>query len=167
MLQAPIGRVYRMSWGFRIFAALFLAVSTAITTEKVLKVFFESQEPNFGFAVLFIFPIVGAGMTAKAFSSTIRFTESSIERRSVFGMKSVSLAMIRGRREYTVQGDEGGATRYLRLVANDGSNLDFGKSHYAFDDAFRRWFSGLPDLDSNEKNHGGDHDNPTSKFGLV
>jgi hypothetical protein len=162
MAQAPTGHVYRMRWWFRAFALFFLAFGSVLFTDKALKTVSASEDPDFTkLALVLIFPAVGAGMTAKSFSSTVKFTESTVERRSVFGFQNVSLAAIRGRREYVVRGNRGVATRYLRLVATDNSFVDFGKSLYTFDDAFWVWFRQLPDLDAEDANRA------KSNFGLV
>ena len=152
MAQAPIGHVYRMNWWFRAFALLLLAFGTFICTVTALNIYSSSGDSDFTkLALVLVFPAVGAIMTAKSFSSTLSFTESFVERRSLLGFESVSLAAVRGRREYVVRGTTtGGATRYLRLVATDNECLDFGKSLYAFDEAFWDWFYQLPDLDVEE-----------------
>jgi hypothetical protein len=171
MAQAPTGRVYHMTWWFKAFAIFFLAFGVAIATETTSKVISGSEEPNYTqLALSLIFPAVGVGMTAKSFSSVVMFTESEIEQRSVFGSESISLETIRGRREYVVHTQRSGSTRYLRLVATDGSCLDFGKSLYSFDDVFWKWFQQLPDLDAQDQNREEDKrnsDHAESNFGLV
>lgn len=162
MAQVPRGHIYRMRWWIRASALFLLAFGTVIFTETTLKTLSASEDPNLTkLALMLIFPVVGAGMTAKSFSSTVKFTESVVERRSVFGFQSVSLTAVRGRREYVVRGPKGDSTRYLRLVATDGSCVDFGKSLYAFDDVFWDWFRELPDLDAEAA------DRSKSNFGLV
>jgi len=100
MAQVPTGHVYRMRWWFRAFALFFLVFGSFLFTETTLKTLSTSEYPGFTkLALMLIFPAVGAGMTAKSFSSTIKFTEATVERRSVFGFQNVSLAAIRGRRE--------------------------------------------------------------------
>ena len=153
MAPAPIGHVYKMSWWFKACALFFLAFGSFICTETAMNTF-SSEDPDFTkLAFMLIFPAVGAVMTFKSFSATLSFTESFVERRSLFGFACVSLAAVRGRREYVVRGTTtGGATRYLRLVATDNECLDFAKSFYAFDEAFWEWFQQLPDLDAEDAN---------------
>lgn len=165
MNDIPTGRVYRMNWLFKAFAVFFLAVgvlilmgfSRALTQQEDLdavKVF-----------LAILLPAVGIGMTAKAFSSRISFTENSVDLISVLGRKSMPLDQIRGRREYVARGGNPGAsTRYLRLETKDGQPpLDFGKKLYRFDDQFWKWFNQLPDLDALDRESA----QKASNFGLV
>lgn len=164
MANAPVGRVYRMSWWFRAFALFFL-IFGGFFLAAVLRDVIEGEKAHgiWDMVVAVVFPLVGAGMSAKAFTSKVTFSQDSVERASFWDRRSVPLTSIRGRREYVVQGDEGGDTRYLRLELNDGSRpLDFGKQLYRFDDAFWNWFYALPDLDARDKEHHKD-----SNFGLV
>ena len=150
--QAPAGRVYQMRWWFKAFTLSFLIFGAALVITCCRNAT-SNSEPIDGNVLIagVVLLIAGAGVTAKAFSSTIRFSESAIERRSIFGRKMALLKAIKGRREYVVRGQRSG-TRYLRLVASDGfALLEFGKSLYAFDDAFWHWFKQLPDLDAEDK----------------
>ena len=113
--------------------------------------------------IAIVFMTVGIGLTVNFFNTTITFTAEAVELRTIFGRKKLPLSGIRGRREYEVHGVEGGITRYLKLVPNDGRlpTLDFMK-HYTFDDAFYQWFYELPDLDAEDKKKHKD-----ANFGLV
>jgi hypothetical protein len=163
--DAPVGRVYRMSWWFRGFALFFLLFGGTFLFACLRDILDGEQRHGiWDMVVSVVFPIVGAGMSAKAFTSKIIFSEDSIARTSFWGCRRVRLESIAGRREYVVKGDgEGGSTRYLRLELGDGSApLDFGKSLYRFDNAFWVWFNQLPDLDARDKQKHKD-----SNFGLA
>jgi hypothetical protein len=165
MQNMPAGRVYRMSWWFRALAVFFLLFGGAFLF-SCLRDILEGEKRHgiWDMVVSAVFPIVGLGMSAKAFTSRIIFSDDSITRRSFWGSRTVRLTSVAGRREYVVKGDaESGSTRYLRLEVNDGSPpLDFGKSLYRFDDAFWQWFNQLPDLDAR------DHEaHKDSNFGLI
>jgi hypothetical protein len=163
--NAPLGRVYRMAWWFRAFALFFLLFGGFFLI-GVLRDILDGEKPHaiWEIAVSVVFPIIGAGMSAKAFTSRIIFSDGTIARTSFWDRRRVPLESIAGRREYVVESSgQGGSTRYLRLELNDGSSpLDCGKNLYRFDDAFWRWFNQLPDLDARDKQtHLG------SNFGLV
>jgi hypothetical protein len=161
--NAPVGRVYPMAWWFRAFSVFFFLFG-CFTVGRVHWETFDGQTYQiFGVLLLAVFPLAGAALSIKAFTSKITFNEELIEIHSVWRRRSVRLAVIKGRREYAESGTEGGSTRYLRVEASDGSPaLDFGKKFYLFDDAFWRWFNQLPDLDARDKQT---HKN--SNFGLV
>lgn len=110
-----------------------------------------------------IFLIVGIGLTIYFFKTSVIFTTDAIELHMVFAQHRLPLNAIRGRREYVVSDNEGGSSRYLKLVPNDDRlpTLDFMKG-YTFDDAFYRWFYELPDLDAEDKKVHKD-----ANFGLV
>jgi hypothetical protein len=163
--NAPPVRVYRMSWWFRglalfflMFGGVFLFVCLRDSMDG------EREHGIWELIVAVVFPIVGAGLSAKAFTSRIRFSEGVIERKSFWDCRRVLVTSIAGRRQYVAGGgEEGGSTRYLRLEMNDGSPpLDTGRSMYCFDDAFWTWFNQLPDLDARDKEVHKD-----SNFGLV
>lgn len=160
-LNAPIGRVYGVSWPTRIFALTFLVASCFIYS-RIILASFESEESYQWVVVLLvgIFPLVGAGISLAAFTSEIKIHATTIERQTLWSSKSMAFASIKGRREFTVEDTEGGSTRYVRLESNDGSpSLIFGKKRYGFDDAFWAWYRQLPNLDS--------EGHKDSNFGLV
>jgi hypothetical protein len=161
----PVGRVYRMAWWFRGLALFFLLFGGAFLFSCLRDALDgEKNHSIWDLVVSVVFPIVGAGMSAKAFTSKIAFSGDSLTRHSFWDGRTVQITSIAGRREYVVQGgEEGGSTRYLRLEFSDGSPpLDFGKSLYRFDNAFWQWFYGIPDLDARDKEK-----RPVSNFGLV
>jgi hypothetical protein len=161
----PVGRVYRMSWWFRGLALFFLLFG-GVFLFSCLRDTLDGEKVHgiWDLVVSVVFPIVGTGMSAKAFTSKIVFSSDSVTRRSFWDSRTVPLTTIAGRREYVVEGDaESGSTRYLRLELSDGSSpLDFGKGLYRFDHAFWQWFYGLPDLDARDKEK-----RTGSNFGLV
>jgi hypothetical protein len=149
-----------MSWWFRAFAIVFLLGGCFIFSRLRWDTFDLSKwYAVLGVVLLAVFPLVGAGLSVNAFTSKIRFSETAIERETLWGRRSMQYVSIKGRREYLAGGGEDGLTRYLRLESNNGSRpLDFGKGFYKFDDAFWAWFNRLPDLDAKVKG---------SNFGLV
>ena len=167
--SAPVGRIYRMEFWFKAFAVSFLAIGLALLGTYVRDFLFSSQQANVGqVAIGLVIPIVGAGMTIKAFSARITFTADAIERSWAMGRQRMALDAICGRREYVVRSAKSGTTHYLRLESNDGSGpLDFGKKLYRFDDAFWQWFNELPDLDARDNDDGDPAEHQSSNFGLV
>jgi hypothetical protein len=166
--SAPIGRVYRMSWWFRSFALFFLVFGLVFAL-SFGRDFLEGHDQEWTkILIAMAFPIIGAGITIRAFSSRIAFTADSVDKSWVMGRRRMALDTICGRREYVVRG-KNGSTRYLQIVANDGSApLDFGKQLYGFDDAFWHWFNQLPDLDARDKEEPRDStQHKDSNFGLV
>jgi hypothetical protein len=162
-VSPPVGRVYRMSWLFRIFTMFFLVFGCTAAVAFVRDGLMDPESLTWvKLLIAIVFPVVGMFMTAKAFSSTLVFSADSVTMRSLLDTRSVEYSHIRGRREYVLQGKDG-STRYLRLDTTDGSKpFDFGKRLYVFDDAFWAWFNALPDLDAMDKvTHKG------SNFGLV
>lgn len=160
----PVYRVYRLNWWQRGFALTFLALSTFFVFGVWRGVFFNQEEPRpFLMAMTTIFMLVGAGLTANAFGTTVIFTADAVELRSILGYSRLPLNKIRGRREFVARGDEGGGTRYLVLVSNDDRlpKIQFMKD-YTFDESFFRWFYELPDLDADDKKVPKD-----ANFGLV
>lgn len=178
VVGAPTGRIYRMSLWFTGFSIFFLAFGIVFLGAFIRGVFSSQEGPDFGGIVVgLVLPVVGAGMAIKAFSSRISFTSDSVESSWAMGRESMPLSAICGRREYVVRG-KSGATRYLRLESNDGSDpLDFGKYLYRFDDAFWQWFNQIPDLDARDKEEKEERDkekedrdpknHKDSNFGLV
>lgn len=165
MENPPVGRVYRMSWWFRGFVLFFLLFGGAFLFTCLRDILAGEQRHGiWDLVVAAVFPIVGAILSAKAFTSKIIFSDDSITRRSFWDSRTVRLSLVAGRREYVVNGgEEGGSTRYLRLEFNDGSPpLDFGKRLYRFDDVFWLWFNELPDLDARDAQA-----RKGSNFGLV
>ncbi len=162
--NAPVGHVYRMSWWFRGFSILFLLFGISVLYVTVRKAMEGDELGWVQITVATVFPFVGAGMTLKAFSARIVFSEGTVEKSWTMRRQSLALDAIRGRREYVVRGGRyGGSTRYLRLEANDDRPpLDFGKNLYRFDDAFWEWFKQLPDLDARDREVHKD-----SNFGLI
>ncbi|HEY2857490.1 MAG TPA: hypothetical protein VGJ21_03690 [Terracidiphilus sp.] len=160
--HAPVGRTYRMSWWFRGFALFFLLFGGTFLFGILRGILAgETARSTVDIIVSVVFPIIGAGMSMKAFSAKITFSQGAITHSSFWNSRTVPLSAIAGRREYVVRGDgEGGDTRYLRLVFHDGSPyMDFGKNLYRFDAAFWNWFNQIPDLDA--RTH------KDSNFGLV
>jgi hypothetical protein len=154
-----------MNWGFRGFALIFLLFGSFALFATGRDVMVEDVKPDFvKIAIAFAFPLVGGGMTVHGFMTRLAFSDVGVEKISFLGRQSLPYSSIRGRREHMARGgSSGGSTRYLRLEANDDHPaLEFGKKLYTFDEAFWRWFNGLPDLDAMDKVSHKD-----SNFGLV
>ena len=116
----PIYRVYRLHWGQRAFALLFLAFSVFFVIGSWRSVLFEQEEPRPLLLILsVIFLAVGAGLTVNAYQTTVTFTSDTIEMGSIMSRRRLPLNGIRGRRELVASGEEGGSTRYLCLVPDD------------------------------------------------
>ncbi len=161
---APYLSVYRPSWSWRAFALAFLALGTIFAIHIWREVRWGLAEPRpFEIAIGAVLVLVGTALVAHTFTESVRFTTDAIERATLVGVKRLPLSNIRGRREYAVSGHESGRTRYLKLEPNDDRlpTLDFSRN-YDFDDAFYKWFHGLPDLDEMDKEAP-----KTSNFGLV
>ena len=109
--------------------------------------------------------VAGGGfIAAEKFTSTVTLGESEIRLRSGFAEKRLPIDKIRGRQRYYNAGDgEAGGEWRLKIVSDDDRfpTLDFGEQ-FNFDDAFRTWFSHLPDLDEADKTKP-----KTSNFGFV
>ena len=160
----PTYRVYRLHWGQRAFALLFLAFSLFFVIGSWRGVVFGHEEPRPLLLFLsMIFLLVGVGLTINAFQTKVIFTFVAIELQSILGRKRIPLSGIRGRREIVATGEEGGSTRHLCLVPDNDRlpTLQFMKS-YTFDDTFYRWFNELRDLDAEDKKVHKD-----ANFGLV
>jgi len=161
---SPIYRVYRLHWGQRAFALLFLAFGVFFMIGSWRSVLFGQEEPRpFLLVLSVIFMLVGVGLTVNTFLTTVTFTSDAIELRSILSRSRMPLSEIRGRREFVAKGEEGDRTRYLCLVPDDDRlpTLQFMKG-YTFDETFYRWFNELRDLDAEEKEVHRD-----SNFGLV
>jgi hypothetical protein len=114
-------------------------------------------------AISFVFFLVGVLLALKNYKTEIRFTEETVELRTLTARMILPLNAIRGRLEYIVRGGEEGDMHRIKLESGDDRfpTLDFERN-LAFDDAFWRWFYKLPGLDiENKKNK------KTSNFGLV
>ena len=162
-----MNRVYRLSWLMRSFSLFFMMFGLAISFQAASSGL-DSIEGTTTAVLLgvFLFPVIGIGMTVNAFLSTVSFKENKIELRSIFSEKKMPLSSIRGRREFVVEGgggEDGGSTRYLKLESNDRlcPEMSFMKQ-YNFDEEFYKWFYELPDLDEEGKKN-----KKTSNFGLV
>lgn len=155
MNPAPVFRVYRMALWFRVFALFFVAFGFLFVIASVRELPSTQVDVKPMNAVVgIVFFAVGIGLTVHAFTATIRFTQDTIELRSIVARTVLPLNAICGRREYVVRGNaESGSTRYLRLEPNDDrlAAIDFSKNGYNLDDAFYDWFNSLTDLDAADK----------------
>jgi len=161
---APTFRVYRLHWGHRAFALLFLTLGAFFVIGLCRSGFRGQEEPRPLLLIVSVaFLLVGVGLTVSAFQTTVTFTCDPIELRSILSRLRLPLNKIRGRREFVARGEEDGGTLYLCLVPNDDrlSTIQFMKG-YTFDDTFYRWFNELPDLDAEDKKVHKD-----ANFGLV
>jgi len=152
MAQAPTGHVYRMSWWLGVGYLVFCGFGALLLIGDIRMIM--AGPPNRGFVHLLLYGVItlgGAGAAARRFSSTVWFTDSMVEQWSIFGSQCVSLAAIRGRREYVAESLRGSFTRHLRIVSTTGSYVDFPGSLYFLDDAFWAWFRELPDLDAEDQ----------------
>lgn len=162
---APIGRVYQMSWLFRGFALAFLIFGFLLFVTFLRGILTGEADPNITKTMIaIVLPIVGLFTAAHAFVSRVVFTNDALQRVTLIGRRTVPLNLIRGRREYVVNGDDPpGSTRYVRLELNNGDkSIDLGKKLYNFDHQFWAWYNSLPDLDAADKVPHKD-----SGFGLV
>lgn len=150
--RAPVGRIYRMVWWFRLFAALFLVIGGLVGYGFVHGTMRETDSLKWTTILGAIALSVSAlYLIAKAFTSIVEFSGDSITMRWIFYTRSLEYSRIRGRREFVVQGEES-TTRYFRLETKDGSRpFDVGKNMYGFDEQFWEWYRSLPDLDAVDK----------------
>ena len=100
-----------------------------------------------------VFALGGALLTLRAFSSSVRLSDTEIELRTWTVRIVLPLDKIEGRRRYLNKGDEHSpSVWHMVLQPNDDRfpKLDI-EEVYRFDDFFYRWFSSLPDLDEVDK----------------
>lgn len=132
-------RVYRTQRSSQLLAALFLTVGTtwAFLSEGGLA------------AAIAVFAF-GAYLVATSFRTVIVLSDKDIELRSVFRTRRLLLEDIKGRREYFTYGKYGPSKNW-KIVPNKAGlpTLKFGK-RFEFDEVFKGWLNGLPDLDQSE-----------------
>ena len=144
----PLLRVYRPKWGWRIFSLFFPVFGGMAVISSVKQFALHSSEFRPGVLVVgLLLTITGIGIVVSFFTSTVKFTQDSVEHRTLFRRRSLPLAAIRGRREYMTRDSDGVPTHYLRLIPSDNRLpvLEFTRT-YALDQDFYRWFHDLPEL---------------------
>jgi hypothetical protein len=165
--SAPTFRVYRLKWGQRAIAVLFLAFAIFfMIASRAWPISGRAETKPIELFIAAVLFIAGLGLTLNFFTATVTFTVDAIEQRSLFRQATLPFTKIRGPREFVVwssDADGGSRTRYLKLESNDDRHppLEFMKS-YTFDNAFFRWFNKLPDRDAE-----GQKTREDSNFGLV
>jgi hypothetical protein len=154
-------RVYRISWGQKLFAFMVLGVgcvsllrslSGDLPNDDIQRVFYD--------LVLVGTVVVGAWLVLSSFWSKVTWSPRAIAVRTLTETTELPLDAIRGRREYETRGSKGATIRHFVLVPKDDQmpTLDL-TDRFSFDQQFDAWFSGLPDLDT--------RDGKNSNFGLI
>jgi hypothetical protein len=147
-------RTYRMKSSQRFVAVVLLLFGLLLTAGIWGAVLTGARDPKL---LEMMFPIgfslVAAVFTWRAFRNTVRFSDHTVELRSLSGMSVLPLDKIKGRRRYVSRGDENSPdVWHLVLEPNDDRypKLDI-EELYRFDELFYTWFNALPDLDEIEK----------------
>ena len=141
-------RVYRNHWWLRAFGLLFGIAGTVLFIVVCGRVLLGLREPAFKELLPVAVMLVSSNFVAFLFFvPRVSVYPDRIELKGAFKSKQIPVSAIRGRRAIVVTSNEG-STRYKRLVSSDPGipSLDLENS-FAFDEVFKQWYDGLPDLD--------------------
>jgi hypothetical protein len=129
-----------------------LATGLIFSVGIVSRVKLGLQQPSTETAIIISLIVLCTVIFAlHTFTSTVRFTTDSVEKRYLLTIASIPFNAIRGRRQIASGGGEANLRFYV-LVPADRSlpTIRFAEYH-EFDDAFYNWFLSLPDLDAKAK----------------
>jgi hypothetical protein len=146
---APFLAVYRVKNTIRTAALALLALGLIFSAGTVGRVKLGLQEPSVEIALMVSLVVLSTAIfTLHTFTSSIRFTRDSVEKRNLFTIASLSFNEIRGRRQFSRSGSEENVRFYV-IVPNSRSlpTIKFAEYH-EFDDAFFDWYLSLPNLDA-------------------
>ncbi|MGD0912855.1 MAG: hypothetical protein ABR928_13225 [Terracidiphilus sp.] len=150
--SAPFLAVYRVKRTLRSSALALLATGLIFTAGIVSRVKLGLQQPSAETALMISFIVLCTVMLAlHTFTSAVRFTADSVEKRYLLTIASIPLDEIRGRRQIAPSGEQA-SIRFYVIVPNHASLPTIKCAEYhEFDDAFYDWFLSLPDLDAKTK----------------
>jgi hypothetical protein len=151
-ISVPSVAVYRVRSAIRTSALAMLATGVIVSFGVVSRVKLGLQQPSTETALLISLVVLCTGLFAlHTFTSFVRFTSDSLEKRYLLTIASIPFTEIRGRREIAPGGDDANLRFYVIVPAHRSlPTIKFGEYH-EFDDAFYDWFMSLPDLDAGRK----------------
>jgi len=150
--SAPFAAVYRVKGAIRTAALATLATSLIFSAGIVSRVKLGLQQPSAETALMISLTTLCTVVFAlHVFTSSLRFTDDALEKRSILTVASIPLSQIRGRRQIGHRGDQANIRFYVIVPAHRSlPTIKFAEYH-EFDDAFYDWFLSLPDLDAKAK----------------
>ncbi len=150
--SAPLLAVYRVKGSIRTSALAMLATGLIFTIGIVSRVKLGLQQPSTETALLISVVVLGTAIFAlHTFTSTVRLTADSVEKRYLLTIASLAFNEIRGRRQIGASGEESNIRFYVIVPTHRSlPTIKFAEYH-EFDDAFYEWFLSLPDLDAKAK----------------
>jgi hypothetical protein len=150
--SAPFLAVYRVKGTIRTAALATLATGLIFSAGIVSRVKLGLQQPSAETALMISLVMLCSVIFAlHTFTSTVRLTVDSVEKRYLLTIASLAFSEIRGRRQIGPHGDQANLRFYVIVPTHRSlPTIKFGEYH-EFDDAFYEWFMGLPDLDAKAK----------------
>jgi hypothetical protein len=149
---APFLAVYRVRGTIRTSALAMLATGLIFSAGIVIRVKLGLEQPSTEIALMISLIMLCTSIFAlHTFTSTVRFTSDTVEKRYLLTIASIPFCEIRGRRQIAPGGDEANLRFYVIVPTHRSQPaIKFGEYH-DFDDAFYNWFMSLPDLDAKAK----------------
>jgi hypothetical protein len=150
--SAPLLAIYRVTGSIRTAALAMLATGLIISAGIVSRVKLGLEQPSTKAALILSLVLLCTVLFAiHAFTSSVRFTTDSVEKRYLLTIASIPFSEIRGRRQIAPGGGEANIRFYILVPAHRSlPTIKFAEYH-EFDDAFYNWFLSLPDLDAKGK----------------
>jgi hypothetical protein len=149
---APFPAVYRVKGIVRTAALALLALGLIVSAGIVSRVKLGLAEPSAETALITSLAVLSSVIFAlHAFTSSLRITCDTIEKRNLLTIVSLSFSEIRGRRQIVPRGDENNVRFYVIVPTHRSLPTIRFAEHHEFDDAFYDWFLSLPDLDAQKK----------------
>lgn len=141
-------RKYRPKWWLRIFALFFFGFSATGLVHFLSAFLIAGQSPStIEILAPSVLSLVGLGMVVQFFNTFVVVFPDAIELETFFSRKRLTVAEIRGKREYETTDSDGVKTRYIKLepLDRDKPAIEFSR-YFNFDSAFEEWIGRLPDL---------------------